>query len=179
MFPSELPGDGFTLRMIRPEDARAILAFWSRPEVIEPTSSEGWTLQSLTQFAIANVEGAESGAWCRYGIIPDGAPQAVGTVGFGSVDLRNKRAEIGYDLTPEYWGSGMMTRAASVLIDWAFEAGFNRIEATVMAGNRRSERVLEKLGLEREALLREYKLVRGSFRDYSMWSVLARDWANR
>lgn len=175
MFPDELHGETFRLRKIVPDDAPAILAFWSRPEVIEPTSSEGWTLETLRQFAVANVEGAEVGSWCRYGIILDGEQTPIGTVGFGSVDLRNKRAEIGYDLAPEHWGTGMMTRAARLLIAWAFEAGFNRIEATVMTGNRRSERVLEKLGFEREALLRQYKFVRGSFRDYSMWSLLARD----
>ena len=42
-----------------------------------------------------------------------------------------------------------------------------------MEGNFRSERVLQRSGFVREATLRDYKHVRGAFRDYSLWSLLA------
>jgi ribosomal-protein-alanine N-acetyltransferase len=175
-FPAELPGGDFTLRLITPEEAPALFAFLNRPEVIAPTSSEGWTLESVREFARANVEGARTGVWCRYGILEDGATAPTGSVGLFNVDLRNHRAEIGYDLSPEHWGRGLMTRSATVLLNWAFgDGGFNRIEGTVMLGNRRSERVLEKLGFQREATMRQYKFVRGAYKDYSLWARLASD----
>ena len=175
MFPEEIPCSAFTLRLVRPEDAAALLRFLNRPEVIEPTSSEGWTLESLRAFGEENLAGAVIGKWARYAIVP-GNGMVVGSVGLFNVDSRNRRAEIGYDLSPDSWGQGWMTIAAGAVLDWAFgEGGFNRIEATVMAGNQRSERVLEKLGFQREGTMRQYKFVRGEFKDYSLWARLARD----
>lgn len=175
MFPESFAGDGFRLRLVSPADAEALFPILNRPEVIEPTSSDGWTMPALVAFGADNLAGAFSGRWARYAIIP-GDGTLVGSVGFFNVDDRHRRAEIGYDLAPEAWGRGLMTRAARVLVDWALgDGGFHRIEATVMAGNRRSERVLEKLGFEREGLMRGYKLVRGEFRDYSLWALVARN----
>lgn len=48
-------------------------------------------------------------------------------------------------------------------------------EATVMAGNAASARVLEKLGFRREGLLRGYKFGRGHWADYWMYARLASD----
>lgn len=175
MFPEEIPCAAFRLRLVRQEDAPALLRFLNRPEVIEPTSSEGWTLESLRMFGEENLAGALIGKWARYAIVQEDG-MVVGSVGLFHIDARNRRGEIGYDLSPEQWGRGIMTAAAGALIDWAFaEGGFNRIEATVMVRNRRSERVLEKLRFQREATMRQYKFVRGEFRDYSMWARLAGD----
>lgn len=44
-----------------------------------------------------------------------------------------------------------------------------------MQGNDRSGRVLERLGFKRDALPRQYKFVRGEYKDYGMWSLLASD----
>ena len=176
MFPGVLEGEGLRLRMMTAADAPAFLAFLSKPEVMEPTSSEGWTLESLEQFARDNASGAAQGKWCRYAILLGGEGAPVGGIGLHNMDLRNRRCEIGYDLSPAHWGKGVMTRAARPLLAWAFgEGGFHRVEATVMEGNERSARVLQRLGFIREALLRDYKFVRGEFRDYSMWSLLASD----
>jgi RimJ/RimL family protein N-acetyltransferase len=172
VFPAQLEGEGIQLRALLPGDAAAMFAYLQRPEVYEATSSDRWSREAVDEFVRSNAEGMLEGRWCRYAIVPDGAAALAGDIGFGSIDIRNRRAEIGYHLAPESWGRGLMARAARPLIDWAFANGFHRIEATVMDGNRRSERVLEKLGFEREATLRDYKLVRGAFRDYSLWSRL-------
>jgi len=176
MFPTVLQGEGLRLRLLTVADAPALYAFVSKPEVYEPTSSDGWTLESLEQWARDNVAGAAAGKWCRYGIVLPASDAPIGSIGLFNIDLRNHRCEIGYDLSPDYWGKGVMTRAARPLLAWAFgDGGFNRVEATVMQGNDPSERVLERLGFKREALLREYKFVRGEYKDYSMWSLLASD----
>ncbi len=173
MFRELLEGDGLRLRMITEKDAPALYAFLQKPQVYEPTSSEGWTLESVEQFTRDNVAGAAIGKWCRYGILLPGEEAPTGDIGLHNIDLLNRRCEIGYQLDPAHWGSGVMTRAARVLLEWVFnDGGFNRVEATVMAGNEPSARVLERLGFKREALLREYKFVRGEFKDYSLWSLL-------
>lgn len=173
MFPETLSGSGLQLRAVAPADASALFAYLSRPEVYLSTSADPWTFDAVEQFVADSAAGLQSGQWCRYGIVIPGESGPAGTVGLFDVDLRNRRCEIGYDLAPEYWGGGLATRAASLLLGWAFANAFHRVEATVMAGNTRSERVLQRLGFELEATMRDYKLVRGEFRDYSLWALLA------
>jgi ribosomal-protein-alanine N-acetyltransferase len=176
MFPTVLEGEGLRLRMVTVADAPALYSYLSRPQVFESTSADAWTPESVAQFARDNAAGAAIGKWCRYGILVTGQADPVGDIGLHNIDLQNRRCELGYQLSPDYWGKGVMTRAARPLLAWAFgEGGFNRVEATVMEGNDRSGRVLERLGFRREAMLREYKFVRGQFRDYSIWSLLRSD----
>ena len=174
MFPERLAGPGFTLRMITPADSEAIHAYWRLPEVYEQTSADPWTLDGVTAFTEMNVEGAADGRWCRWGIVPEGSATLVGSIGIVVTEPRHQRGEIGYDLAPAQQGNGLMTRAGAVVLEWALRAGrFHRVEATVMRGNIRSEGVLRRLGFECDAMLRDYKLVRGEWRDFSLWSLIS------
>jgi len=173
MFPTHLEADGVWLRPIAHADGPALLQYLFRPEVWGATSADPWTPRAVGDFIEINVAGMERGVWCRYVVCLEPGGPAIGDVGFGHVEHKDRRAEIGYHLAPEYWGQGVMRRAAGALIDWAFANQFHRIEATVMAGNGRSERVLQRLGFEREATLRDYKLVRGEFQDFSLWARIA------
>jgi RimJ/RimL family protein N-acetyltransferase len=82
----------------------------------------------------------------------------------GSCDLRRPepddpgRGEIGYLLLPEARGRGTATRAMRLLVGWAFrELGMRRVQALVHPDNPGSVAVLERLGFEREGLLRSYR----------------------
>lgn len=44
-----------------------------------------------------------------------------GTICLWNIDNKNKYAEIGYELLPNFWGSGLMTSALSALVNYAFE----------------------------------------------------------
>jgi RimJ/RimL family protein N-acetyltransferase len=82
--------------------------------------------------------------------------QIIGQISLQSIDLRDHHAEIGYLLNAEYRGQGIMTRAISLLCDYAFGIGFRRLGAFAMPRNFGSVRALEKNGFEREAVLRNY-----------------------
>jgi [ribosomal protein S5]-alanine N-acetyltransferase len=67
-----------------------------------------------------------------------------------------QRAELGYVLGYESWNKGIATEALSALIQAAFtDLKLRRLEAQVQPSNAASIRVLEKLGFEREGLMRE------------------------
>lgn len=172
MFPAQIPGDGLTLRALGAEDVPALYDYLQRPDVYEATSSSGWTEASVAEFVRTNREGMADGRWCRYVIVPDGAGAIVGDIGYGAIERAHRRAEVGYHLDPAHWGHGLMGRAVRALNGWGFESGLHRIEATVMERNLRSEHVLARAGFTREATLRDYKLVRGAFRDFSLWALI-------
>lgn len=82
------------------------------------------------------------------------------------------RADLGYDLRPEYWNSGIMTEALGAVIDFTFnKIQVNRIEASVSNENNASIRVLEKLGFVKEGVLRKRSYWGGSYHDMVMLSI--------
>jgi ribosomal-protein-alanine N-acetyltransferase len=98
--------------------------------------------------------------------------------GAGGINIRfsseSRIGEIGYSVARALWGRGLATEAARAVISQAFEAypDLVRVRATADAGNVRSHRVLEKVGMVREGLLRQNRLVRGELLDEVWYGVL-------
>ena len=78
----------------------------------------------------------------------------------GAFDLRQAaatRLEYGYVLARAFWGRGLMTEALAEVVAWALrQPSIWRIGAVCDVENRASARVMEKAGLEREAILRRW-----------------------
>ncbi|MEY8688495.1 MAG: GNAT family N-acetyltransferase [Leptothrix sp. (in: b-proteobacteria)] len=173
---SELPESAHALVALRPVE-RADLAAWydylSLPVVFEHTS---WNIQSaadLTPFVWAP-EACTPSSPLRLAIVLRSNNQLVGTVGFHTVSPENRSAEIAYDLAPALWGQGIATHLCRRLVEWAHaQAGLVRVQATVLASNERSARVLQRCGFQREGLLRSYRQVRGQAGDFWMYAHVA------
>lgn len=104
-------------------------------------------------------------------------PQTV--VGGGSVydiDPAQRRAAVGYWLTPAARGHGIATHATLLMARWAFGAlGIERLELTCGPDNEPSQRVAERCGFVREGLLRSHIVFKGGRRDTVMFSLLRGD----
>lgn len=77
----------------------------------------------------------------------------------GMIDFRLTacRAELGYVLAQRYWGHGFMTEAAGAVVEWVIaQPEIHRVWATVDLENVASQRVLEKVGMVREGVLRRW-----------------------
>ncbi len=99
----------------------------------------------------------------------------------GGVSLRiargKRRAEVGYELARWLWGGGLMTEAVSAVIDEAFRRlPIIKITATATAANVRSIRLLKKLGMQREALLRQHWVHGGRVLDEVRYGLLRDEW---
>lgn len=87
------------------------------------------------------------------------------------------KAEIGYELTPEYWRKGFMTEAIQKILEYGFNAlGLNRIEALVEPENVNSRRILEKIGLKDEGTLKEYLYWKNQFVDTVVYALIKKDY---
>lgn len=83
-------------------------------------------------------------------------------------------AGIGYWLVRHARGGGRAARAVALLARWALtDAGLARVEAHVEPGNEASERVLERAGFRREALLRSYLAFSNRRADALVYALLA------
>ena len=85
--------------------------------------------------------------------------------------------EIGYIVHPSHAGNGYATEATRPLLRIAFdELGLHRVIGRVEARNVGSTRVLEKLGMRREAHLVENEFVKGEWQSELVYAILDREW---
>lgn len=83
----------------------------------------------------------------------------------GAIDLNSKDnfgGELGYVLSKKYWGKGIIPMCARKVIDYAFQLGFRRIFAKCMVENNNSERVMQKIGMQYEGIMRKI-FVKGDY----------------
>lgn len=100
--------------------------------------------------------------------------QFIGLIGFKATDKANCKTEIGYWLSEEYQGRGIMTRAVKALCRQAFEAlGMNRVQIKCAVGNTHSSNIPKRLGFQIEGVERAGELFAdGHFVDIEIYSFL-------
>mgnify|MGYP001056849904 FL=1 len=102
--------------------------------------------------------------------------ELIGAIGL-TVEPPHKRAELGYWIGVPYWGQGYCTEAARALLDYGFGVmGLRRIYARHYGSNPASGRVMQKLGMRPEGVLREHDLKWGRIEDDVYYGLLRRDW---
>jgi RimJ/RimL family protein N-acetyltransferase len=92
-----------------------------------------------------------------------------------SVEAR--QCELGWIFDPSYHGKGYATEAAKALLDLAFGPGdMHRAMARCDARNETSSRLMERLGMRREAHFREHTIVKGEWDEEFIYAILRREW---
>lgn len=92
-----------------------------------------------------------------------------------SVDAR--QGEIGWIFDPDYQGRGYATEAARAMLDLAFGPGdIHRVSARCDARNEPSWRLMERLGMRREAHFREHAIFKGRWDEEFIYAILRQEW---
>jgi len=101
----------------------------------------------------------------------------MGYVGFKDIDAKNKSAEIGYVLQPDYWASGWMTEAVGTALNFVFEKlNLHRVIGNINPDNEASRGLLKKFGFQKEAYFREDYYFEGAFLDSEIYGLLASEY---
>lgn len=99
----------------------------------------------------------------------------------GNVDLTpgpEGVAELGFAIARPLWGQGLVTEAAKAVLAYGFESlNLVRVFAYAVSTNAASLRVMEKLGMRREGVLRRHRLIRGEYVDDVFCSILREEWS--
>jgi ribosomal-protein-alanine N-acetyltransferase len=113
----------------------------------------------------------------RWGIVLKENNKFIGTLGLNGLQLKNKKAEIGYEIHPSYWRQGYTSEAIKEVLRYSYlELKLNRVGAVVYLENQASSNLLEKLGFKKEGELRDYLFQNNSYHTTSMFSLLKREW---
>lgn len=174
-----LRGGDLLLRWLTADDAPDLHAIFSDADVVRFMSVSLQTSRASTLAFLGEIhDGFREGSLYQWGIQME--PGIVGTVTLASIDRRHRRAELGFALARAFWGRGLILRALPAVIQFAFERlGLHRIEADADPRNGASMRVLERLGFQREGLLRERYFQLGEVQDAVVFGLLRRDWDTR
>lgn len=104
----------------------------------------------------------------------------IGTCGFANVDLPNECCELGYVLSPRYWGKGYMDEAFEAVLETAFgRLQANRAVLRILEGNDPSIRFAERHGFRFEGKSVDALLVKGAYRTVHYYALLKREYDRR
>jgi len=166
------------LRKLTLDDAKDLFEFASDPEVAKYVPWEPYkSIDDAVNFLKFTLEQYEKKQPARWGIVYKENNKLIGSCGFVDWNPSHFRAEIAYALSRDYWGKGLMTEAVKEVIRFGFEKmNLNRIQAMCIPENIGSYRVMEKVGMKYEGLIREYVYIKGKFQDLKLYSILKREY---
>ena len=166
------------LRAHRPDDLEALLSYYSDPEVARYIPWEPWSrteaeehLQKRLQRT--GIDGPDS----VLGLVVELEARVIGDVVLWPADETLARGEMGWAFHPAVAGRGYATEAVRALIGIAFGTyGMRRVIAQLDPRNAPSARLCERVGMTREAYLREDCWAKGEWTDTAIYGLLAREW---
>lgn len=163
----------FEIREIQDSDIENIYKGLSDPQVIAFYGVSFNTLEETKEQMVwyADLKKNKTGIW--WGIYSKATGDFYGAGGYNDVDSKNKKAEIGFWLLPEYWGQGTMTEVMPVLFKYGFnELGLNRIEGFVDSENIKCKKALSKINFQYEGTMREAEYEDGKFLDIDIYAKI-------
>ena len=168
------------LRKVTWDDLEDIHTYASNEEVTKHVTWETHrTLadtKAFMEFALTQYENEQIAPW---GIQYKENGKIIGTIDFVSWQVSHNVAEIGYVLSQDYWGKGIMTEAAKEVIAFGFNhMDVVRIQARCFVDNKGSARVMEKSGMSFEGTMRKMMFAKGKHQDVHMYSILKEDFAS-
>lgn len=173
MFPL-LETDRLLLREIIEEDSQKIFDCFSNENVTRFYGQDSFTsIEQAKQLIDLYANQYLEKRGIRWGIELKETKEIIGTIGFHTWSTKHKRAEIGYELQPAYWRNGYATEAVTKILSYGFnELGLTRVGAVVFIENDASNRLLTKLGFQKEGILRNYMYQNGKPNDTYVYSLL-------
>jgi ribosomal-protein-alanine N-acetyltransferase len=172
-----LTGCQVVLRELRASDAAALYAAVSSQEVTRYLSPPPNSVAGFERFIQWTHRQRALGQYACFAIVPRGSDTAVGLFQLRSLEPAFGNAEWGFALASEYWGSGMFSDGAQLVINFAFNTiGSHRLEARAAVKNGRGNGALRKLGARQEGVLRRSFVRRGEYLDQALWTILVDEW---
>jgi ribosomal-protein-alanine N-acetyltransferase len=175
--PVTLSTPRLLLRPLREDDANALFAMYSDPQLMRYWSFTPMTrLEQVSEYLSRLMKASASGKDLVCAIDLRATGQTIGTCTLFNLYEPSLRAEIGFGVSREFWRQGYTQESIHSLIGHAFtKLSLRRLEADIDPRNSGSARVLERAGFVREGSLRERWVVGGEVSDSVLYGLLRSD----
>jgi len=167
------------LREYNLNDCQAVLDYQSNPDYLKYNPWDRRNLADVQEFVqrFINWQNQHPRTKFQLAVTLKDKNKLIGSCGIRMRQVGSHQAEVGYEISPLYWGQGYATEAARRMLHYGFEVqGLHRIWASCLAENAASARVLKKLGMQQEGHLRENRWMKGRYWDTLLYSILATEW---
>jgi RimJ/RimL family protein N-acetyltransferase len=168
------------LRPFAASDFEPVLAMQSHADVLRYLYWEPRTADEMRE-VLARKSGSTAlrapGDNLAFAVVLEATGEVVGDCGLQWHDNEHRQGEIGFIVHPDHQGRGYATEAARALLRVGFEeTRLHRVIGRTEARNTASARVLERLGMRREAHLIENEWVKGEWQSELVYALLDREW---
>ena len=169
------------LRPFEPGDLEALHGIYSDPSVTRWLYDDPRTLEETRELLSRKVAGAAvraEGDWLSAAVVVRASGMFAGDLSLLWASEAHRQGELGFAFHPHHQGHGYATEASRPLLEFAFATlGLHRVVGRLEPRNVGSARVLEKLGMRREAHLVENEWVKGEWQSELVYALLANEWS--
>ena len=168
------------LRMLTPADAPDVARLAGRREIADTTISIPHPLseEQARDWVAARTNRQRAGKEAAFAVTLKDDDRLIGAVGLREINREHSHAEMSLWIDVDQWGKGYATEAARAVLRLAFERlKLNRVYAHHMVRNPASGRVLEKIGMQPEGMLRQCVRKWGVFEDVVIRAIVRADWS--
>jgi RimJ/RimL family protein N-acetyltransferase len=175
--------DRLLLRPFVETDLQAMHAMQSDEEVVRYLYQDARSLDEVRAALVRKISAASiagEGDGIGAAVVLRETGEVVADMSLWCVSEGHAQGEIGFTVHPAHQRKGYATEAARPLLDFGFgTVGWHRVVGRTEARNIASARVLEKLGMRREAHFVENEWVKGEWQSELVYAILAEEWALR
>lgn len=172
-----LVGRHTRLRELQVTDAPALLDMVSPEEVSRFISPQPGSVSRVERFIVWARSEREAGRVACFALTTHDSNEAVGMFQVRALESSFGIAEWGFVIGSAHWGTGLFVDAATLVVDFTFDAlGVRRLEARAAAANGRGNGALRKIGAVQEGVLRRAFVRDGRVHDQVLWSILGDEW---
>ena len=171
MIPT-LHTDRLILREITPEDAQSIFSYFSNDTVTQHYGMKTFErIEEAERLVVAFATSYKEKRGIRWAIERKSQQGLIGTIGFNLWSSAHRRAEVGYELHPDFWRKGYSLEALKAVVEFGFkELQLTRIGAVVYIENEASNQLLHKFGFEKEGILKQYMVQNNKAHDVNIYA---------
>ncbi|WJE51033.1 GNAT family N-acetyltransferase [Bacillus cereus] len=130
------------------------------------------TLSDTKMFVNSIMNQYAQGELSAFGMEFKDEQKLIGTCGFITYDKSEHTAELAYAMSREYWGRGLATEATRAFLEYGFkELHLKRIEAGCHIENESSKKLMKRLGMKYNRIIKNDLFVKGMYRDTKRYFV--------
>jgi len=161
------------------KDARDIFSYRSEPDIYQFQTWQPKTIVDVEKFIETRIvdEPDLPNTWFQLAICKYDPYELIGDCGLHFIEKESSQVEVGITLKREHQGLGYATEALKLVFDFLFgKLKKHRIFGSVDPNNHASIRLMERLGMRKEAHFIESLWSNDRWSDDIVYAILSHEW---
>lgn len=170
------------VRRFTDDDVEPFVSYRADPEVARYQSWTDYTLEQGRAFvtSLRTAEPGTPGEWFQFAVEARSGGELVGDLALHVMAEEPRQAEVGFSFDRAHQGQGLASEAVAGFLDWIFPTfQLHRVIAVTDVLNTPSARLLERVGMRREAHFVDNIFFKGAWGSEFLYAVLEDEWASR